>query len=256
MQSANAARSGWWAQCLAGMGMMERKSISVITDHMPASPDLLQLRVVLRPRFVLSLLLVALLASCGSTTPPPPAPVELTAPSAAPAPEPPPLGVLRVTASTLNVRREPTTTADIVSQTKRGDHLTIVSVGNDWMQVELANGNRGWVSAQYVTRDQAEPPSSTTRGTHRAAGCAPDSDYRFVKTPTPVFSDSGAHGLVVVEGNVDKYGKVLSTHVVSNTTGDDALAFMAERELKNATFEAPVRNCVARAFIFTYTRTF
>lgn len=210
----------------------------------------------LRLRFVLSLLLVVLLASCGSTTPPPPAPVEVTVPASAPAPEPPPLGVVRVTASTLNVRREPATTADVVSRTKRGDHLTLVSVGNDWMQVELANGNRGWVSAQYVTRDQAEPPASVSRGAHRPAGCAPDSDYRFVKTPTPVFSDSGAHGLVVVEGNVGKDGKVLSTHIVSNTTGDESLAFMAERELKGATFEAPVRNCVARAFIFTYTRTF
>jgi uncharacterized protein YgiM (DUF1202 family) len=206
-------------------------------------------------RLLVTIVLVALLESCGSTPAPIPAPVEVTTVTV-PAPEPPPLGVVRVTASTLNVRREPSTTADVVFQTKRGDHLTLVSVGNDWMQVELANGNRGWVSAQFVTRDHAEPAASTSRPTHRGSGCAPDSDYRFVKTPTPVFSDSGAHGLVVVEGNVDSSGKVLSTRVLSNTTGDGSLAFMAERELKGATFEAPVRNCVARAFIFTYTRTF
>ncbi len=199
-----------------------------------------------------------LLEACGSTSPSQPAPPEITVPMPASVPvaEPPLLGVVRVTASTLNVRREPTTTADVVSRTKRGDHLTLVSVGNDWMQVELANGNRGWVSSQYVTRDRAEPPRASSHATRRGPGCAPDSDYRFVRTPTPVFSDSGAHGLVVVEGNVDEGGKVLSTRVVSNTTGDEALAFMAERELKGASFEAPVRNCVARAFIFTYTRTF
>ena len=55
---------------------------------------------------------------------------------------------------------------------------------------------------------------------------------------------------------VDKNGNVQSTRLISNGTGDEALAFLAQKELKEAKFEAPVRGCVARAFIFTYTRTF
>jgi uncharacterized protein YgiM (DUF1202 family) len=148
---------------------------------------------------------------------------------------------VRVTASTLNVRRQPTTTADVLTQVKRGDRLTLVTVGNDWMQVLLPNGDRGWVSAQHVETADTPARKSASK-TQRRSGCLPDSDYRFDKTPTPSFSDSGAHGL--------------STKVLSNTTGDESLAFLAARELKGAKFVAPVRNCVARAFIFTYTRTF
>jgi hypothetical protein len=46
------------------------------------------------------------------------------------------------------------------------------------------------------------------------------------------------------------------TKVVSNTTGEESLAFLAEREIKGAKFSPPIRNCVPRAFIFTYRRTF
>ena len=51
-------------------------------------------------------------------------------------------------------------------------------------------------------------------------------------------------------------GNVVSTRVVSNTTGDEALAAMAERELREAKFAPPVRNCVPKAFIYTYKRSF
>ena len=51
-------------------------------------------------------------------------------------------------------------------------------------------------------------------------------------------------------------GDVVSTKVVSNTTGDDALAFLAQREMKESKFVVPIRNCTAREFIFTYRRSF
>jgi TonB family protein len=78
----------------------------------------------------------------------------------------------------------------------------------------------------------------------------------MVSTPTPSFSEGGAHGLVTVEANVDASGRVTATRVVANTTGDEALASTAEREIRGVRFVAPIRNCVARAFIFTYKRAF
>ena len=206
---------------------------------------------------LLVLPLLVLIAACSSSSTPPPATPAEPAPVAAevPSPEPPPVGVVRVTASTLNVRRQPSTTADVLQKVAKGDRLTLLSVGNDWMQVQLPNGSRGWVSSDFVTRDDAAPKHAA-RAPKRRDGCAPDSDYRFTKAPTPSFSDSGAHGLVVVEATVDKNGNVQSTRLVSNSTGDESLAFLAQKELKDAKFEAPVRGCVARAFIFTYTRTF
>ena len=97
----------------------------------------------------------------------------------------------------------------------------------------------------------AKPPAHQRKG-----GCPADSDYAFATTPVPSFSDSGKHGLVVVEANVDVNGRVIATRLISNSTGDDALAFLTQKEIKGAKFVAPIRNCVPRAFIFTYKRTF
>ena len=69
--------------------------------------------------------------------------------------------------------------------------------------------------------------------------------------------ERGAHaGLVVVDAYVNPTGDVTSTKVVTNDTGDMKLAALAQNEIKSAKFEAPKRNCVARAFIFTYKRSF
>ena len=54
----------------------------------------------------------------------------------------------------------------------------------------------------------------------------------------------------------DTLGGAVSTKVVSNTTGADALATIAAREVTAAKFAPPVRNCVTRAFLFTYRRAF
>ena len=142
----------------------------------------------------------------------------------------------------------------ILARLKRGDRLTVVSVGNDWMQIELPGGGRGWVSAQYV-RSADMPASRHVQGKKRE-GCVPDSDFAFERAPQPSFSENGPHGLVIVEGTVNAQGTVTSTHVISNTTGSTACAGTAEQELKGAKFLPPVRNCTPRAFIFTYTRTF
>ena len=95
----------------------------------------------------------------------------------------------------------------------------------------------------------------------RRGGCPADStttDYAFSKNPLPALSDSGAHGTGDRGGgaNVDTKGNVTGDEVVGNTTGDDALAFLTEREIRDAKFIAPVRNCAAKAFIFTYKRSF
>lgn len=63
-----------------------------------------------------------------------------------------------------------------------------------------------------------------------------------------------AHGLV--DATVNTSGDVQNTKVISNTTGEDALAKMAEREIRAAKFTPPYRDCVPKTFIFTYKRTF
>jgi uncharacterized protein YgiM (DUF1202 family) len=203
------------------------------------------------------LVLISLLIVCSCAAPPTPAPMAV--PSTPPPPPTPTAaetvtGSVRVMASALNVRREPTADAEVLTQVKRGTELGVLRSDTSWMKVRLADGTIGWVASRFVADRNAS--SSTRRAATKRGGCTPDSDFAFLETPTPTFSDSGAHGLVVVEANVDVKGIVTSTKLVSNTTGDEALGFLAEREIKSAKFSPPIRDCGPRAFIFTYRRTF
>lgn len=166
----------------------------------------------------------------------------------APATEEKAIGTVRVTASQLNVRKDASTSADVVTQVRRGTKLTLLADDRGWLKVRLASGEVGWVSAQHVARDGENAP--------RRKGCPPDSDFTFVKSPLPDLREQKAHGLVVVDAYVDVKGNVTSTKVISNSTGDLALGSLTEREIRTAKFAPPVRNCVPRAFIFTYKRSF
>lgn len=191
----------------------------------------------------------ALLACCTSAPAPPPPTLPPPAPAAPQAPGATAVGTVYVTGSTVNVRREGSTSADILTQVKRGDRLALLSSGGDWMQVRLPDGTSGYVARSLVS---TAPPSAKPR----RGNCPPDSDFRFVTTPTPSFSQDGPHGLVVVEATVDTRGTVTATRIVSNDTGEPALAAMAEREIRTSKFAPPIRDCVPKAFIYTYKRTF
>ena len=190
------------------------------------------------------------LASCGGNAPAPaPAP-----PPAAPAPAPATseeraIGTVRVNVSTLNVRGEASASAAVVGHVRRGERLTLIADSGDWLRVKLNDGTSGWVSSQLVVREGAAARP-------RRAGCPPDGDYSFITAPKPSFSEGGPHGMVVIEASVDARGIVTATRIVSNETHDDALASMAEREVRNARFAPPIRNCAPKAFFFTYKRAF
>ena len=193
--------------------------------------------------------LIAVLLFAAACSSPAPAPAPQTAP---PVPSPSSnLGTARVGATALNVRAEPSADADILTTLRRNDSLTLLEERDGWFSVRLASGQVGWVSAQYVSRGAAPVPATRRRG-----GCPPDADYAFEKAPMPSFSDSGAHGIVIVEASVNTSGEVTTTRIMSNTTGDTALAAIAEKEIRSAKFIAPVRNCTPQRFVFTYKRAF
>jgi TonB family protein len=187
------------------------------------------------------LIAVMILAAC--STPPPPAPE--TTPPSTPGQEPA-IGTVKVTANTLNVRREASASSDVIAQVRRGERLALLSSADQWDRIRLGTGEIGFVSVDHVIRE----------GVRARRGCPADADYQFAKTPTPAFSDSSAHGVVTVEANVDKGGNVTSTKLISNSTGDEALGVLAQREIRDAKFSPPIRNCVPKAFIFTYKRSF
>lgn len=182
--------------------------------------------------------------ACGTSTTveaPPPAPA-----SSAPAPAPAKITVY-VTASAVNIRRDPSMGGEVLKQAKKNEPLTLVSSVDDWTKVELQDGTVGWVASRFLSQSQSATTSKP--------GC--NTDFAFIKTPKPAFAEGQTkHGLVVVDAYVNPSGDVTSTKVITNDTGDPKLASMAESEIKSAKFEAPKRGCVARAFIFTYKRSF
>ena len=193
----------------------------------------------------LPLALVAL-AACRSAAPPappepepPPVIVETTP---APAPAPPPAPVVKVTGSSLNVRREPSTRAAVVGKAKRGERLEVLAEQGDWMHVRQTGGSEGWVAARYVARD--EP-------------CLPDkATAEVIDTPILSFVEGAPRGTVTVEGEVDAAGKVVKTTVMANSTGSDAAAIVAASELERMRFSPPVRRCRPVRFIYVYSRSF
>jgi uncharacterized protein YgiM (DUF1202 family) len=206
-------------------------------------------------RFCLAIALL-IVSACGA---PPPAPV--AAPET-PAPPPAPVaeqvsGNVHVTATALNVRQEPSADAAVIAQVKKGTELGVLHSDESWVKVRLANGATGWVASRFVSDgDSRSAATKTKRAQTKRGGCPPDSDYAFLEIPTPSFFLDGAHGLVVVEATVNASGIVTSAKLISNATGDESMAFLAQREIKSARFSPPIRDCVARAFIFTYRRTF
>jgi uncharacterized protein YgiM (DUF1202 family) len=199
--------------------------------------------------------LLVILAACASA-PPPPAPPPAAVPPPPPPAAPSAIGVVRVVTNTLNVRSAPSLDGEILTQVKKGERLAMLEDGESWIRIRLDDGTTGWVSRSLITVDGEKVAKAAKKP--RKSSCPPDSDFTFAKSPTPSFSEAATakHGLVVVEAYVNVKGDVTSTKIVSNTTGDESLAFLAQREMKESKFVAPVRNCVTREFIFTYRRSF
>lgn len=194
-----------------------------------------------RARFLALLPLLAL--ACQAPAPPPePEAVPEAVVAAEPEALPAPIGTVRVTASKLNVRSEPSAASAIVASVKRGERLALLDRGTKgWYRVAVAGGSAGWIASQYA---------------REVKSCPPDREFRIVDAPPLTFADSGAHGAVIIEATVGADGKVVATKVIRNDTGDSSLSAAAEREIRLARFEAPIRNCVAKRFIYTYRRTF
>lgn len=65
-----------------------------------------------------------------------------------------------VTASKLNLRKEPTTRSRVLSVLNKGDRLMIRSQEGVWVQVETTYGRVGWVHSAYITGFESKPYAS------------------------------------------------------------------------------------------------
>jgi uncharacterized protein YgiM (DUF1202 family) len=53
--------------------------------------------------------------------------------------------------ATLNVRAEPTTQGEILGYLENGDMMPFMSESGDWYQIEIEEGQSGWISKKYST---------------------------------------------------------------------------------------------------------
>ena len=189
--------------------------------------------------------LCALLAGCASapTAPSPPSVDEAEPPApVAAAATPAPPAYLRVSASRLNVREAPSATARALAKVSRNTRLIRLGGAGEWVEVQLADGARGWVHGKYVAAEPECPADSV----------APT----LVSEPVVAFVEGAGHGRVVVEGTVAKSGEVVAVAVKENSTGSTAAESAAVDELRRMRFAPFVRNCRPVAFVYVYTRTY
>ena len=84
-----------------------------------------------------------------------------------------------VTATSLNVRREPSTSAEVVSSISQGTAFSVLDRQNGWLQVSFPSNRQGWVSEQYTASTKPQPrytpPAPISQPAQSASGlsCSP-----------------------------------------------------------------------------------
>jgi hypothetical protein len=185
-------------------------------------------------------LIMAGCASAPAPVPPPPEPAPVV-PEAVPAAPPPPAYV-RVTGSRLNVREAPATTAKVLARTPRGSRLIKLGEDGEWLEVELADGTRGWVHRSYVSAEPVCPADSA--------------EPVILSEPIVGFFEGARHGRVVLDATVSKTGDVVAVEVKENTTGSPEQEAVAVEEMRRLRFAPFIRNCRPVPFVYTYSRSF
>lgn len=66
-----------------------------------------------------------------------------------------------VTASSLNVRDSGSLSGKIIGSLKKGNVITIEQEVNNWSQIILSNGSKGWVASWYLEIQEDKPTEST-----------------------------------------------------------------------------------------------
>lgn len=73
-----------------------------------------------------------------------------------------------ITSTSLNLREEPNTDADVIDCYENGYAFNIVGAVDGWVKVSDDAGNIGYVKAEYVSLKNGEKPENTTYDTQRA----------------------------------------------------------------------------------------
>lgn len=153
-----------------------------------------------------------------------------------------PIGVWYVGAPELPVRERPDDKAEIIATYSNGEAISVLAQKGDW--VEVRTGDRaGWARMADLTNAAAKTAQEE------------NPQPRFRVMPLPVSAPS-AHGEIYIEADVNTDGDVISTRLLTNTTGSAALATQNENTLKNAKFYPIIVKGERKKFLYYHRVTY
>lgn len=132
------------------------------------------------------------------------------------------IGIWYVGSPELTVREQANDTAAVLATYQNGEAVSVLAEKGEW--VEIRTGERsGWAKKADLT---------TAAGKTEAEE---NPQPKFKTMPMPVSAPS-ARGEVYIEADVNTDGDVVTTRIITNTTGSQALAAQNENALKSAKF--------------------
>ena len=112
--------------------------------------------------------------SSSSSTISPPALTSIRSPSSAPPAQVKTAEIRFVTATSLNMRSKPNTSASVISALPSGTSVNVEERQNGWLLVSLSPSVRGWISEQYTATTKPQrvyaPPAPISQPVQSASG--------------------------------------------------------------------------------------
>ncbi len=137
----------------------------------------------------------------------------------------------------LNIRKSPSTSADILEQLEKGTSVTVVSSKDGWYKVSY-KGITGWVSSEFVTVKQVSSQSATIKedNVNLRENASTDSlVLRTFKKGTSVSVLSSSGNWYKVRTSDGKVGWVFSDFINAKSTGSTTSSSTKSTSTKNTT---------------------
>ena len=153
-----------------------------------------------------------------------------------------PIAVRYVSGPELPVRERAEEAAPVMTTYQRGESVSVMSEQGDWVEIRVGD-RTGWAKKDAV-------------GTAEEASQTSDVDaVRFAK-PAPSVINLTAKGEIYIEADVNTDGDVVNTRIISNSTGNPALAIQNAAALRQAKFYPITKNGQRTPFKYYHRVTY
>lgn len=153
-----------------------------------------------------------------------------------------PIEILYVGAPELPVHKTADDASPVIATYQNGEAVSVLAKKGDWSEVRAGDGS-GWVHAADLVNAEAKTKAEEN----------PTPKFRV--QPQPISAPS-TKGEIYIEADVNSDGDVLSTRILSNTTGSDVLAAKNAAALQAAKFYPIVVKGERKPFKYYYRVTY